>query len=98
MKKIILSLTILLVLHSCGSRLDYDFIKNQIWQHDSGYRISGDFLQFDNDLFIRNDTIFFKSQALGVILEENRSYNELVIKSVKDSEEGIYVNRIEFTR
>lgn len=84
---------------SCGNAIDSNYIKNQTWQYDSGYKVTkGDFLEFSDRITLKNDSIMILGVCHGIVLEENRSDNELIVKSPKNSEKGVYINSIEFTK
>lgn len=95
MKK--LSFIILLVIVSCQNNFDTEYITKQFWQHDSGARPAGNFLDFKN-FNLHNDTIFLCNKPLGIIVDENRSSDILVIYSFKEKRNGIYINSAQFTK
>lgn len=75
-----------------SSRLSTAEIEARAWKHAQGYEIN-DFIFFDAHLRLVNDTIFLKGEPIAVL---QRGYKELggdeeiVIKSLKTNQEGIY--------
>jgi hypothetical protein len=86
-----------LVLVSCRNHHDYKYITKQFWQHDSGARPVGNFLDFKN-FTLQNDTLFLDNKPLGKIVKEIRSSDELIIFSFKERKNGIYINSAQFTK
>lgn len=85
----------LLFFNSCSAPVDDDFIINNRWMHDSGYKFEHvDFIYFikESPFSYKNDTIYFHEVSIGVIEDVNYKYNEIKIKNITNGEIGIYVN------
>lgn len=78
---------------SCGG-VDYKYVKSKYWSYDEGFRVGkGDFMFFDkgNENFsINGDTIFYKSKPTAIIVDLNKKYFSLTLKSIETGELGRY--------
>jgi len=79
---------------------DSSYVKSSLWAWDKGYRIGdGDFVEFDssNFFFLSHDTILREGVPKCVILEVNKKYFEMEVRSFS-GELGYYRNTAESTQ
>jgi|TARA_B110000967_G_scaffold73619_1_gene76116 hypothetical protein len=88
----LLGLGTILIL-SCNF-IDSAYINDKLWQHEEGFRIAGEFIEFDKDdrYRIEKDIIYFKGEAKAKIIGLNKSIYELKICSIDEKEIGYYIN------
>lgn len=87
MKKIVLTLFVLLFLFSGCGRMSNSRIKESWWLHGSGYHV-GDALRFDDDN-LKGDTIYKEKEPVAIILScENGAFYKTAVLKIQDIETG----------
>ena len=82
---------------ACNS-IDYQYIKKNMWQYNSGKRY-GDFLIFDSaNTFTRHDTLFKRKVPVARIVKLDKNENEIYLEALKDDSTSVYINTDEFRK
>ena len=97
---------ILLAITACKSsrvtQRDINYIKDNTWQWDRGFKIGeGDMLSFDSGskvFAINQNLIYYNNSPRAKILKVNKKRNELTVVSLDNKEPGVYINIAEFTK
>lgn len=81
----------LLILFSCHSTLDTNYIRATGWSYDGGYRVT-DFINFKPGLGfdIRADTIFLDNIPRAVIIKLDKKKYTLSVRSLDGKQTGYY--------
>jgi hypothetical protein len=97
-----LALSMLSILRSKFSKPDLEYVRNNQWQYDKGFKIgAGDFIEFGLDTLVftlKKDTIFYKGKARAIVTSTNKHFFEMTVKSIDNKEKGFYANTEEFTQ
>jgi len=99
-KKLLLFI-ILGLLISCRKKINFKYVKENMWQYNKGIKIGeGDFIEFDDPQFfeLHYDTIYYRGKAKAVITDANEVDNELILKDLDTGFNGYYINVVEFTK
>jgi hypothetical protein len=89
------------VVYSHLSKPDMNYIKENLWQYDYGFKIgNGDFVKFDAgyDYELRHDTIFSKGEPKALVVRTNKYFYQMIITSMDGKLKGEYLNTDEFSQ
>ena len=98
-KKNIPACILLFFLYSC-KHADLNYVKTNLWQWDSGYKIGdGDFIEFDTSNYYRlsHDTIIREGIPKCTVTWTDAKSYEMKVRSF-NGEYGLYINTEEFSR
>lgn len=100
-KNIALSMVLLAACRS--ENVDINYVKANSWQYDVGFKIGdGDFISFDSNSKIfyldTNYVIYFKGHPRAIIKKVDKKRNEIIIESLDEKKQGVYININEFTK
>ncbi len=96
MKRIVFSGLIAYLLISC--KFNNKELKESWWKFGEGYYI-GDVLNFNNEnLIIKNDTLFLNNKPKAIIITQTESFlgftdRSIIIKSLESNEKGTYFQK-----
>lgn len=99
--KYIFGFLFLLLMTSCKS-IDIDYIKKRMWLWDSGFRIGGDAIHFnekgDNPEYgIKTpNIILYKGEPKAKIINLNKTTKEMTVVSIETNEKGVYLDSDSF--
>ena len=84
---------------SCKDRVDIEYVRSKVWEHESGFRIGeGDFVVFRNNenLFqLRRDTIYYSDTPKALVKWLDKKRFNLTVVSIDGKESGVYRNQEE---
>ena len=85
----------LLWIYSCNQNIDSDFVRNNIWSYEGGFKLGkGDFIIFgvkEKMIELKGDTIYYEGFPKATIERFNLERHFMKIKSLQSGQIGSYV-------
>lgn len=90
------TVSLLSIVKSKFSKPDLEYVRNNLWEYDKGFRIGdGDLVKFgvDDSVFaLKNDTIFYNNKPRAIVTMTNKHFFKMTIMSIDKKEKGFYAN------